>query len=47
MRNAILLLVMSALLASCGVKSDLTRPDGQNDKKERPDPSRPPSTLGR
>ena len=47
MRNAILLLALATLLTSCGVKSDLTRPDGQPDKKERPDPSRPPSPLGR
>jgi len=46
MRNTILLLVVATLLASCGVKTDLTRPDGQNDKKERSDPSRPPSPLG-
>ena len=34
-------------LASCGVKSDLTKPNGQRTPHNQPDPSQPPYPLGR
>lgn len=43
----ILLLVMLASLAACGVKNQLVKPDGQPTPKSERDPSLPPSTTGR
>jgi predicted small lipoprotein YifL len=46
--KAILLLVaLGLLVASCGVKNDLARPDGKVTPKEEPDPSKPPYPVGR
>jgi hypothetical protein len=47
MRKLAILLAVSLLVASCGVKSDLTKPNGQATSKDQPDPSRPPYPLGR
>lgn len=35
------------VLASCGVKNDLVRPNGQATARGQPDPSKPPGPLGR
>jgi predicted small lipoprotein YifL len=43
----LILLVMLASLAACGVKSDLVRPNGQPTPKSERDPSLPPSPTGR
>jgi len=43
----IILLLMLASLAACGVKNDLVRPDGQPNSKNERDPSLPPTTTGR
>jgi hypothetical protein len=40
-------IVLSFALASCGVKNDLTKPDGQPTSKDTPDPSKPPYPIGR
>ena len=46
--KAILLVIALGLLtASCGVKNDLTRPDGTVTPKDTPDPSKPPYPVGR
>jgi hypothetical protein len=46
--KALLLIVaMSLLAASCGVKSDLNRPNGTPTPKDAPDPSKPPYPIGR
>lgn len=38
---------LTAPLAGCGVKDDLEKPNAQPTKKGEPDPSKPPSPLGR
>ena len=43
--TAIILLALAA--ASCGVKNDLAKPNGQTTSKDEPDPSRPPYPIGR
>ena len=47
MRKLAVLLALSLLVSSCGVKSDLAKPNGQATSKDRPDPSKPPYPLGR
>ncbi len=39
--------VLALAVASCGVKNDLTKPNGQTTSKDTPDPSRPPYPIGR
>ena len=39
----IILLLMLASLAACGVKNDLVRPDGKPTPKDQHDPSLPPN----
>jgi len=46
MKRAILI-AMLALLAGCGVKNDLIKPNGQATPKNDPDPSKPPYPIGR
>jgi len=41
------IIILSLLVASCGVKNELTKPNGQTTSKDQPDPSRPPYPLGR
>jgi len=47
-KTALALALISAVLASCGVKNDLERPQAQMMMlpENRKDPSRPPVTLG-
>ena len=39
--------VLALAVASCGVKSDLAKPNGQATSKDQSDPSKPPYPLGR
>jgi predicted small lipoprotein YifL len=43
----ILLLLMLASLAACGVKNQLVKPDGQPTPRGERDPSQPPAPTGR
>ena len=46
--KAILLVIgLSLTLACCGVKSDLTRPNGTPTPQGASDPSKPPYPIGR
>jgi predicted small lipoprotein YifL len=47
MKKIILLAALSLLVAGCGVKNQLIKPNGQSTPKDQPDPSRPPYPLGR
>ena len=47
MKAMLLIIALSLTVAACGVKSDLTRPDGTPTSKDTPDPSKPPYPLGR
>ena len=42
-----LFLAVLVLLAGCGVKNDLIKPNGQATPKNDPDPSKPPYPIGR
>ena len=44
--KTLILLTMLAALTACGVKSDLTRPNGQTTPHSEKDPSLPPSSNG-
>ena len=46
-RVFLLIVALGLLTASCGVKSDLTRPDGTPTAKDTHDPSKPPYPIGR
>jgi hypothetical protein len=41
-----LILLASLLLASCGVKSDLSMPNGKPTPSDQQDPSKPPKPIG-
>ena len=41
----VILFLMLASLTACGVKNDLTKPNGQPTPAGKRDPSRPPSTT--
>ena len=41
----LLVIALGLLTASCGVKSDLTRPDGTPTPKDTRDPSKPPYPM--
>lgn len=43
----IVLLILVAALASCGVKSDLVKPDGKPAAEHERDPSRPTNQRSR
>ena len=46
--KALLLIVALGLLtAACGVKNELTKPDGTVTPKDTTDPSKPPYPIGR
>jgi predicted small lipoprotein YifL len=47
MKKLILIMMASLLLASCGVKNQLTKPDGNTTPRDQPDPSQPPYPIGR
>ena len=47
MRKFLLIAMFSLVAASCGVKNELTKPDGNTTPKSQPDPSRPPYPIGR
>jgi hypothetical protein len=42
-----LVIAFSLLAASCGVKNDLTKPDGTTTPRDTADPSKPPYPIGR
>ncbi len=47
MRKIISIILLALAVASCGVKNDLVKPNGQTTPKDEPDPSKPPYPLGR
>jgi hypothetical protein len=47
MRKFVPIILLALAVASCGVKNDLTKPNGQVTTKDEPDPSRPPYPIGR
>lgn len=47
MRKIIPIILLALAVASCGVKNDLVKPNGQTTPKEEPNPSKPPYPIGR
>ena len=47
MKKFLLVALLSLVAASCGVKSELSKPDGTATSRNQPDPSRPPYPIGR
>lgn len=47
MKKILLITLLSLAAASCGVKSELSKPDGTITPRSQPDPSRPPYPIGR
>ena len=47
MKKFLLLALAAALLAGCGVKNDLVKPNGESTPKNQTDPSKPPYPIGR
>ncbi len=47
MKKLLLIALLSLAAASCGVKSELAKPDGTTTPRSQPDPSRPPYPIGR
>lgn len=47
MKHLILLTATLVLLAGCGVKSDLAKPNGQTTPRNETDPSKPAYPIGR
>ncbi len=45
--KAATIFLIALVLASCGVKNDLTKPNGQGTPREQTDPSKPPYPVGR
>jgi hypothetical protein len=43
----LLLITLALAVTACGVKNDLIKPNGQTNSRGEPDPSKPPSPLGR
>jgi hypothetical protein len=43
----IIAISLALAVASCGVKNDLVKPNGQTTPKDTPDPSKPPYPIGR
>lgn len=43
----ITIVILALAVASCGVKNDLVKPNGQTTTKDEPDPSKPPYPIGR
>jgi predicted small lipoprotein YifL len=46
MKQVLIIMALSLLVAGCGVKNDLVKPNGQSTRDEA-DPSKPPFPLGR
>jgi hypothetical protein len=46
-KKLLLIALLSLIAASCGVKSELAKPDGTTTPRNQPDPSRPPYPIGR
>jgi hypothetical protein len=47
MKTLAIMVALAFVVASCGVKSELVRPDGQPTAKNQKDPSNPPYPIGR
>jgi predicted small lipoprotein YifL len=47
MRRIFATIALSLVLASCGVKTDLVMPNGNDTPKDQNDPSKPTHPLGR
>ena len=47
MKRLLLIVALGMIVAACGVKSDLMKPDGTATSKTQNDPSKPPYPLGR
>ncbi len=47
MKHVLIIVALSLLVTACGVKNDLVKSSGQAASKDKSDPSRPPSPLGR
>ena len=47
MKTFLMIAALALLTASCGVKNDLVKPNGQSTPRDQPDPSKPPYPLGR
>jgi predicted small lipoprotein YifL len=47
MRKLTAVILLALTVASCGVKNDLAKPNGQTTSKDTPDPSKPPYPVGR
>jgi predicted small lipoprotein YifL len=47
MKKLLLLTMSVVLLAGCGVKNDLVKPNGERTPRNTADPSRPPNPIGR
>jgi len=43
----IAVIILTLAVASCGVKNDLVKPNGQTTTKDESDPSKPPYPIGR
>ena len=47
MRRVLTVIILALAVASCGVKNDLVKPNGQPTSKDESDPSKPPYPVGR
>ena len=47
MKQVLIIMTLSFLVAACGVKNDLVKPNGQSTTRDERDPSKPPFPLGR
>jgi len=47
MKKIFLITMLLLLVVFCGVKNELTKPDGTTTPRNQPDPSRPPYPIGR
>jgi predicted small lipoprotein YifL len=48
MKHALVIAALALLVAGCGVKNDLVKPDtGKPTHRTEPDPSKPPYPIGR
>jgi predicted small lipoprotein YifL len=46
MKKLIILAALAAVLAGCGVKNELVKPNGQSSQRDEKNPSQPPYPLG-